>query len=182
MSVEKLNPQEIFPDFNFDVFEKFIKEDILSKEPKTKLAEEDRGSKSANIYEDCKSHNLAVNAKFTSIRQRGNMAIHINNLKSSLMECYKDCGNEVRNCIMYRKDDYMGWHTNKYQFGQRIYLIWAEEDKKSSFDYYEKGEKKSILAPKGFSVNSFYCGDFERMLTHQVTSDCNRISIGFRLR
>ena len=183
MSVIQYKPEDILPDFDFDNLEQFIKDDILSDNPSMKIKSNQRGKKTNNTYKNCKHHNLAVNAKFEKIIVNGEKVTNqFNNLRNSLLNFYLDCGIELRNFVWYKKGDYMGWHTNKYQTGQRVYLIWSEEDKKSSFDYYEKGKKKSILAPKGFSINTFYCGDFERMLTHQVTSDCNRISIGFRLR
>ena len=182
MSVTQHKAEDLFPNFDFDEFEKYIKDNILSKDPSIRIARDNRGEKSKNIYKDCKEHNRAVNADFYFLNPQGNFAPQINRLRHSLLTYYADCQAELRNTIWYKKNGYMGWHTNKYQTGDRVYLIWSEEDEKSSFDYYEKGKKKSILAPKGFSVNTFYCGEFERMFAHQVTSDCNRISIGFRLR
>lgn len=179
MKVEQHLHTDIFPDFNFDNLENFA--NALIKEDKV-IQEINRGTKKSNTYKDCKEHNMAVNAKYNVLYRKGEFYSMLVELQTALKKYYPDCTNEIRNTIFYKKHDFMGWHTNKYQTGQRVYLIWSDEDKKSSFDYYEKGKKKSILAPKGFSVNTFYCGNFERMLTHQVTSDCNRMSIGFRLR
>ena len=179
MRVQKHKHTDIFPNFDFREFEDYIKS-LLEGNEKTKL--EIRGTKKANTYKDCKEHNMAVNARFQRIYLTEKLSKIFFGLQTALHTSFRDCQNEIRNQIWYQKNDYMGWHTNKYQEGQRYYLVWSQKDNASFFDYYEKGKKETIVAPKGFSVNSFYCGRKDELLTHQVRSETNRISIGFRLR
>lgn len=179
MKVQQHNHKDIFLNFDFDNFENFIQSLIKGDE---KTTAEVRGTKKSNTYKKCKEHNMAVNGSFNRINFTEKFRAILSNLQQALHLCFSDCNTEVRNQIWYKKDDYMGWHTNKYQEGQRYYLVWSQKDDASFFDYYDKGKKQTIVSPKGFSVNSFYCGRKDELLTHQVRSETNRISIGFRLR
>ncbi len=179
MTVETHIASDVFIDLDFSELESMINN---IKSDNHKIFPEERGALKDNIYEDCKFHNMAVNAKFSSVQRNRSLGSMVDLCREALKKYQPDCGLELRNSLWYQKDEYMGWHTNKYSEGFRYYLIWAEEENKSFFDYYEDGELKTITAPKGWSVNSFYCGGVGNELAHQVRSETNRLSLGFRLR
>ena len=75
-----------------------------------------------------------------------------------------------------------GWHTNSNNPGERYYLVWAKEEDKSFFRYYdnEKGEIVTQYDKKGWNLKKFKVSD-EKLLWHCVGSNTTRISIGFKL-
>jgi hypothetical protein len=77
----------------------------------------------------------------------------------------------------YPPGGYCGWHTNSDCLGERIYLVWAEEDNKSFFRYrdLDTGEIITRWEKKGWQVQRF-----EPPTWHCVGSYTNRISVGFR--
>tara|TARA_Y100001970_G_scaffold278829_1_gene385089 strand:+ start:586 stop:1440 length:855 start_codon:yes stop_codon:yes gene_type:complete len=84
---------------------------------------------------------------------------------------------------------YMGWHTNCETPGPRLYLVWSDEDKKSYMRYQDidTGEVKTVYEKKGWNFNQFtltgpckhhHC---DTMLWHSIFSNCNRISLAFKV-
>ena len=83
----------------------------------------------------------------------------------------------------YPPTGYMGWHTNAASPCERFYITWASEDKKSFFRYYdyEKDEIITDYDDKGITVRRFHIPDRAPHLWHCVGSECDRLSIGFRI-
>ncbi len=83
----------------------------------------------------------------------------------------------------YPPTGFMGWHTNCGDPCERFYITWASEDKKSFFRYYDY-EKDEIITDydnKGITVRQFNIPDRAPHLWHCVGSECDRLSIGFRV-
>ena len=89
----------------------------------------------------------------------------------------------LRGSFYYPPTGYMGWHTNCGTPGERFYITWASEDKKSFFRYYdyEKDEIITDYDDKGLTVRQFNIPDRPPHLWHCVGSECDRLSIGFRV-
>ena len=83
----------------------------------------------------------------------------------------------------YPPTGFMGWHTNCDAPCERFYITWASEDKKSFFRYYdyEKDEIITDYDDKGITVRRFHIPDRAPHLWHCVGSECDRLSIGFRI-
>ena len=81
----------------------------------------------------------------------------------------------------YPKNTYCGWHTNNNNPGDRTYIVYADEDNKSYFRYYdaEKDEIVTKWEKKGININRFSCSE-ENTLWHCAASFCNRVSVGFK--
>jgi hypothetical protein len=178
--VEQIDPGKVFLTFNsWDYWNKTVL-DLCNGEGKGRPHE--RGSKKANILKNCREDNIAVNAKFFNVRRNNDFAVKLIDLSQCLRKLHPDCNVELRNYVHYRSGDFMGWHTNKYQAGHRYYLIWAEEEGKSFFEYEKDGKIISLPDKKGWSVNKFFCGDDDKLFPHQVVSNTNRVCIGFKLK
>ena len=83
----------------------------------------------------------------------------------------------------YPPTGYMGWHTNCADPCERFYITWASEDKKSFFRYYDY-ENDQIITDyddKGITIRQFNIPDRAPHLWHCVGSECDRLSIGFRV-
>ena len=70
---------------------------------------------------------------------------------------------------------FCGWHHNGDVPGDRIYLVWAEEDNKSYFKWQDPVTKKihTTWEKKGWNINHFIAPSW-----HGLASWTNRISIG----
>tara|TARA_R100000008_G_C3527895_1_gene137597 strand:+ start:55 stop:777 length:723 start_codon:yes stop_codon:yes gene_type:complete len=86
----------------------------------------------------------------------------------------------------YPANSWCGWHTNTKSWHTkadtyRIYLYYAQEDKKSFFRYIDRdtGEMITKWDKKGWNINKFTIGTVDSPLWHCVGSYTNRISIGF---
>lgn len=88
---------------------------------------------------------------------------------------------EPRGQFYYPPTGYMGWHTNCGTPGERFYITWASEDKKSFFRYYdyEKDEIITDYDDKGLTVRQFKVTESEPYFWHCVGSECDRFSYGF---
>ncbi len=87
----------------------------------------------------------------------------------------------LRGSFYYPPTGYMGWHTNCAAPGERFYMTWASEDKKSFFRYYDH-EKDEIITDyddKGLTVRQFKVTEAEPYFWHCVGSECDRFSYGF---
>ena len=85
----------------------------------------------------------------------------------------------ITNYLWYPMNSWMGWHTNTHRTGERIYLVWAEEDNKSFFRYRDAdtGEIITKWEKSGWQINRFNIST-NPMFWHCVGSYTNRISIG----
>ena len=82
--------------------------------------------------------------------------------------------------FLYPPGGYCGWHTNSDTPGERIYISWCKDAKKSFFRYIDSftGEMVTKYESQGWNVNRFQIpGD--ALLWHCVYSDTVRFSIGF---
>ena len=88
---------------------------------------------------------------------------------------------DPRGQFYYPPTGYMGWHTNCGTPGERFYITWASEDKKSFFRYYdyEKDEIITDYDDKGLTVRQFKVTEAEPYFWHCVGSECDRFSYGF---
>ena len=77
---------------------------------------------------------------------------------------------------------YMGWHTNSDTPGDRWYLVYNTKEDSSFFRYIDPNTNKMITKwePKGWSLNHFKLGDYEKPLWHCIYTESNRISFGIR--
>ena len=103
-------------------------------------------------------------------------------VKDIIQNIYKSERVDIRNTIYYPPTGYMGWHTNCESPGERLYITWASEDKKSFFRYYDH-EKDEIITDyddKGITVRQFTITKSAPYFWHCVGSECDRFSFGFR--
>lgn len=92
-----------------------------------------------------------------------------------------------RNCLKnsgffwYRPGDFMGWHTNANDPGTRVYVALSDQGT-SFFRYYNEG--KGICTDfdglNKVTIRKFSTSP-EDPLWHCVRSNCNRVSIGFKI-
>lgn len=75
---------------------------------------------------------------------------------------------------IYGLGDYQGWHTNSDVLGQRLYISWASEDKKSGMKFFINDTIIDSPDNKGWNIRLF-----NPPVWHMVYSDCIRASIGF---
>jgi hypothetical protein len=75
---------------------------------------------------------------------------------------------------IYGPGDYQGWHTNSDVLGQRLYISWASEDKKSGMKFFINDTIIDSPDNKGWNIRLF-----NPPVWHMVYSDCIRASIGF---
>ena len=87
----------------------------------------------------------------------------------------------LRGSFYYPPTGYMGWHTNCGTPGERFYITWASEDKKSFFRYYdnEKNEIVTDYDDKGITIRQFTIPKSAPYFWHCVGSECDRFSFGF---
>ncbi len=84
----------------------------------------------------------------------------------------------------YPNTGYMGWHTNCGSPGERFYISWASEERKSFFRYYDY-EKNKIITDydnKGLTVRQFTVPNSAPHFWHCVGSECDRFSFGFKVK
>ena len=103
----------------------------------------------------------------------------IDGIKKVLSKKYQPI--TIRGIFYYPPTGYMGWHTNANAPGERIYITWASEDKKSFFRYYdtEKNEIVTDYDDKGLTIRQFTIPESEPHFWHCVGSECDRFSFGF---
>ena len=82
----------------------------------------------------------------------------------------------------YPPNGFYGWHTNNNNPGERLYIVYADEDKKSFFRFYDSDQNKIVTQwdQKGINIKRFNIS-IEKPFWHCVGSYCNRISAGFKL-
>jgi len=82
----------------------------------------------------------------------------------------------------YPVNGFCGWHTNSDAPGERIYVVWNEEDNKSFLRYkdIETGEIVTKWEKRGWQVNRFTIGSADKPFWHCIGTYTNRLSFGFR--
>lgn len=108
--------------------------------------------------------------------------------RSDLLELEKNLGEQLNlSCrssgfFWYPYGGYCGWHTNNNSEGERIYLVWAQDEGKSFFRYQDPETKEIITSwdKKGWQLKRFTISK-EKTLWHCVGSRTNRISMGFKV-
>lgn len=85
----------------------------------------------------------------------------------------------VSGFFYYPKGAYMGWHTNYKTQGNRLYLVHADEDRKSFFRYQDQETKEVVTLwdKKGWNLYQFNISE-ANPYWHCVGSMCNRVSLG----
>ena len=181
--VEKLSACDVFK--SFDQWDNLLKISIpeINKQDPTV-----RGCKEKNIVKDCLYDKVAANCNHIQVVKKGTNFSELNKiLRKNLSDYTGKDYIELRNFIMYGKDGYMGWHTNRNCVGMRYYLTWAEEEGKSFFKYFDGNKIVSIPDVKGWQVNKFLVtgkhgpNDYNYFL-HSVESNTNRLSIGYKVK
>lgn len=122
----------------------------------------------------------------TNLKNFSNYLERINsNIFDELIEILKKVypNKQVRlsGSFLYPDTGYMGWHTNYLDPCKRIYIVYAEEDKRSFFRYEEDGKIITDFDDKGLTIREFDIPGTEPYFWHCVGSTCNRFSFGFRI-
>jgi len=143
-------------------------ERMLSKEKLKSLMSEHGDVAHARLINDSFGHPMDTRWIFGVNSQRPDFA-------KQKIEGFKRSG-----VYGYPPNTYCGWHTNSNNEGERTYIIYADEDNKSFFRYYdeEKDEVVTKWEKKGININKFTISK-EKPLWHCAGSFCNRISVGF---
>tara|TARA_R100001443_G_scaffold105666_1_gene114750 strand:- start:254 stop:940 length:687 start_codon:yes stop_codon:yes gene_type:complete len=108
------------------------------------------------------------------------MQKYINKIRDVLKTKYQ-VKVDKRGAFYYPPTGFMGWHTNCGTPGERFYITWASEDKKSFFRYYDD-EKDEIITDyddKGLTIRQFTIPTGKPYFWHCVGSECDRFSFGF---
>jgi len=86
--------------------------------------------------------------------------------------------------FLYPPTGFMEWHTNSNEPGKRLYITYADEDKKSFFRYRDIQTSKIITDydDKGLTFREFPVYNNPPYLWHAVGSNCNRYSFGYTIR
>lgn len=84
----------------------------------------------------------------------------------------------------YKPKNWMAYHTNaEKETMWRVYFVWADESDKSYVNYYDRKNNKviTIWDKKGWNINYFKIGKIGEENPHCIWSDCNRVSMGFKV-
>lgn len=92
----------------------------------------------------------------------------------TIIQLMTNLGGRLSGSWVYENGDYQGWHTNSSPLGQRVYLSWASEEKKSGMKFILN--EKIVDSPdyQGWNLRAF-----TPPIWHCVYSECLRASIGF---
>lgn len=106
-------------------------------------------------------------------------------MAQALCEEYPDYSFERSGLILYRRGNYMGWHTNSTNPINRIYFAYSDSGD-SGFVHYDQALARvhDDRDEPGWNIREFEAGDGvnDPLYWHGVYSYCNRISIGFRVK
>ena len=83
--------------------------------------------------------------------------------------------------FLYPDTGFMGWHTNHLDPCKRLYIVYADEAKKSFFRYEEDGKIITDFDDQGLTIRQFDIYGTKPYFWHCVGSTCNRFSFGFRI-
>jgi len=102
-------------------------------------------------------------------------------LTQVLQKIFPDNELKQSGCFYYPKGGFMGWHTNHDTDEDRIYITYAEEDKKSFFRYYKDENIITDYDNKGITIRRFSVAGGPPFFWHCVGSETDRFSFGYRL-
>jgi hypothetical protein len=103
------------------------------------------------------------------------------NLIQFLLQAYPNHSIVPSGWWHYPVNGFMSWHTNSDIPSRRLYVTYADEDKKSFFRYEdENGQIITDYDNKGITIREF--DNRDRLFWHCVYSECNRYSFGFRIQ
>ena len=72
-------------------------------------------------------------------------------------------------------------YTNHLDPCKRLYIVYADEDKRSFFKYEEDGKIITDFDDQGLTIREFDIPGSKPYFWHCVGSTCNRFSFGFRI-
>lgn len=102
------------------------------------------------------------------------------NLIQFLLQAYPNHSIVPSGWFHYPNNGFMSWHTNSNIKTKRVYVVFADEDKKSFFRFEDGDEIITDYDDKGVTIREFDTSD--QLLWHCVYSECNRYSFGFRIQ
>ena len=105
----------------------------------------------------------------------------VDELKKILEEVYIGMKVSLSGSFVYPDTGYMGWHTNHLDPCKRLYIVYADKDKRSFFKYEEDGKIITDFDDQGLTIREFDIPGTEPYFWHCVGSTCNRFSFGFRI-
>ncbi len=105
----------------------------------------------------------------------------IEDLTKILKEVYIGKKPSLSGSFVYPDTGYMGWHTNHLDPCKRLYIVYADEDKRSFFKYEEDGKIITDFDDQGLTIREFDIPSTKPYFWHCVGSTCNRFSFGFRI-
>ena len=105
----------------------------------------------------------------------------VDELTKILKDVYPSMRVRLSGSFLYPDTGYMGWHTNHLDPCKRIYIVYAEEDKRSFFRYEEDGKIITDFDDLGLTIREFNIPNTQPYFWHCVGSTCNRFSFGFRI-
>ena len=105
----------------------------------------------------------------------------IEDLTKILKEVYIDKKPILSGSFVYPDTGYMGWHTNYLDPCKRLYIVYADEDKRSFFKYEEDCKVITDFDDQGLTIREFDVPGTKPYFWHCVGSTCNRFSFGFRV-
>ena len=82
----------------------------------------------------------------------------------------------------YPYKGYCGWPPNSDNVGERVYLVWAQDNERSFFRYQDQESNEIVTNwdKQGWQIKRFTISK-EKPLWHCVGSHTNRVSIGFKV-
>lgn len=119
--------------------------------------------------------NISPNHKDVTVSTQDRKLSIWRNPPVELVQSCRDIGGRGPSGIwIYGPGDYQGWHTNSNVPGQRLYISWASEDKKSGMKFFVNDTIIDSPDNKGWNIRLF-----NPPVWHMVYSDCLRASLGF---
>ena len=82
----------------------------------------------------------------------------------------------------YPPGGYMGWHTNSFNPGWRLYITYVDEPGKSFFRYRDPSTGKIVTSMDEQWDFRMFRVDRDEPLWHAVYSETNRFSMGYIVR
>jgi len=105
----------------------------------------------------------------------------VDELTKIIKDVYPDMRVSLSGSFVYPDTGYMGWHTNHLDPCKRVYIVYADEGKRSFFKYEEDGKIITDFDDQGLTIREFDIPSTKPYFWHCVGSTCNRFSFGFRI-
>jgi hypothetical protein len=102
-------------------------------------------------------------------------------LMPDVKNLYPDRKVDKSGAFYYPESGYVSWHTDSEDTCDRLYITWASEENKSFFRYYNGKEVITDLDNQGITMRQFTSNSNKPYFWHCVGSECDRISLGYRL-